>query len=440
MSVNSLQTETKDFLPGQWILACGYCNWTSLDIGIKFDKSSNISSQISKLRNGESMPKSPSRSEESPEELNPNPDSNPNSAFKSLKSFYASQLSASATANPLLTPAGEINYNSPSSLARIMSLYTGLGSFSKKTATKTQPMRESADPSEGLRVMDPNSDRDAIQKLRIQGFSSTLSIAQQAQYPRPQRFVDDVLPTPTLLRTKRNKRCRTCRHILVKPEAKIQSTRFRIKLVAINYIPTISLKLLSQPQQAAAAAELNALQPLRPSQFLLTLKNPMFDTLRVTLATPAHTPGLHSHRVTILCPQFEIGANVDVWDEALGSSSDARDRSSKSLSRLKTEASTSTESNKVAEAGKVWDKGRNWTTVVVEVVCAEIRSSSSSEEARGLQEDEDVLEIPVFVRLEWDGDDGGDDAGIGAVKGSVKRELAYWVVVGVGKVAPLVGR
>lgn len=425
-------------LSGQWILACGYCNWTSLDIGIKFEKSSNISGQISKLRNGETIPKSPSRSEEQSEK--PKPEYNPNSTFKSLKSFYTSQLSASASTNPLLTPAGEINYNSPSSLARIMSLYTGLGSFSKKTATKTQPMRESADRSEGLRVMNSNSDRDAIQKLRIQGLSSTASIAQQAQDPRPQRFVDDVLPIQTLLRTKRNKRCRTCRHILVKPEAKIQSTRFRIKLVAINYIPTISLKPLSQPQQAIA--DLNALQPLRPSQFLLTLKNPIFDTLRVTLATPAHIPGPHSHKVTILCPQFEIGANVDVWDEALGSSSDVRDRSSKSLSRSKTEVPVSPESNKVAEAGKIWDKGRNWTTVVVEVVCAEITSSSSSEEgeAWGLQEDEDVLEIPVFVRLEWDGDDGGDDAGIGAVKGSVKRELAYWVVVGVGRVAPLSGR
>ena len=269
MSVNSLHAEPKNALSGPWILACGYCNWTTLDIGITFDKSSSISGQVSRLRNSETLLKTPSRSEESAEEEpRPKPDSNPNSTFRSLKSFYTSQLSASSPTNPLLTPAGEISYSSPSSLARIMSLYTGLGSF-KKTNTKIKPMRESADPSEGLRVIDPNSDRDAIQKLRNQGFSSTVSVAQRAEDPRPQRFLDDLLPLPTLLRTKRNKRCRTCRHILVKPEAKIQSTRFRIKLVAINYIPTISLKALSQPQQTAV--DLNALLPLRPTQFLLTL-------------------------------------------------------------------------------------------------------------------------------------------------------------------------
>lgn len=35
------------------------------------------------------------------------------------------------------------------------------------------------------------------------------------------------------LRTKRVKRCRSCRHILIKPEQKAQSTKFKIKLVAL---------------------------------------------------------------------------------------------------------------------------------------------------------------------------------------------------------------
>lgn len=114
----------------------------------------------------------------------------------------------------------------------------------------------------------------------------------------------------------------------------------------------------------------------------------------------------------------------------------------------------------------MWDRGRNWTTVVVEVVCADVWSSEHEvpdpgsglplREKAGLEEDEDVLEIPMFVRMEWDADEGGGGGGGGdggdaiadntggvgggspggppTTKASVKRELAFWVVVGLGRV------
>ncbi len=52
-------------------------------------------------------------------------------------------------------------------------------------------------------------------------------------------------------------------------------------------------------------------------QFLLTSTNPIFEKVKVTLATPTATPGRFSSKVTVFCPQFEIDANTDVWDEAL---------------------------------------------------------------------------------------------------------------------------
>ena len=163
----------------------------------------------------------------------------------------------------------------------------------------------------------------------------------------------------------------------------------------------------------------------------------MFDLVRITLATPDHTPGPHAHRVTILCPQFEIGANIDLWDDALnggGGDDAADDRLSLANKYLGNhESILRRDERKVAEAGKVWDKGRNWTTVVLEVVCAEV----GGEENQSLMEDEDVLEIPVFVRMEWDGEATGADAGMGIEKGKEKIELAYWAVVGVGRIAEL---
>lgn len=355
-------------------------------------------------------------------------DNDPDSAFTSIRSFYSSQLSALYPSDPLLTPSGGFNYSSPSSLARIMSLYTGR-SFGKKDTGKSSLVRESADIAEGLRITDPRCGDEAIQKLRNEGWTGTASVAQQSEQRHPSMFADYLRPIPPLLRTKRSKRCRACRHLLVKPEQKVQSTRFRIRLVALNYIPTISLKPLQpSPSTELPLVDLKAISPLRPSQFLLTLKNPLFDAVKVTLATPVQTPGRHGHRVTVLCPEFDIGSNVDQWDEALGDVKSRR--SSKFLSVSKIEYGGG-EGGRVAEAGKVWEKGRNWTTVVVEVVCAAVAESEE------LEEDEDVLEIPMFVRMEWEAElerEGKDEA---KSEKREKMELAYWTVVGVGKVGKL---
>ena len=157
----------------------------------------------------------------------------------------------------------------------------------------------------------------------------------------------------------------------------------------------------------------------------------MFDPVKVTLATPSQTPGRFSSRVTILCPEIDIGPNTDVWDEALNPTTSGS-RTSIKLPRTKADISES--EAKVAEAGKIWERGRNWTTVVVEVVPMTIGRANVGED--GLDEDEDVLEIPVFVRIEYEGDVAGDEAGGGEGKEKKeKREASFWCVLGVGRIA-----
>lgn len=358
----------------------------------------------------------------------------PEEAFASLKKFMSLQISSAATANPLLTPGGGYNYDSPSSLARIMSLYTGLGSYGKKNTSKAGPMRESADASEGLQVFDSKIDMAAVDRLRKQGYEGVTSQEQRANQRFPSRYMEDLLPIPTLLRTKRAKRCRTCRHILVKPEPKVVSTRYRIRLLALNYIPSITLQPLLAPASAsppsASAMNLNNLPALKANQFLLTLKNALFEPVKITLATPSHTPGRFSHKVTILCPQFDIGANADPWDEALASGDTSNRRASKALPSSHS-ARDDGGGTKVAEAGKVWEKGRNWTTVVLEVVCEAVVGQDEREDA-------DVLEIPIFVRMEYEVDVEKENVRASAEKERrEKRELAYWAVIGVGRIAPI---
>ena len=430
---------------GPYILGCPFCQWNSLELGWQFEKPSALHAQIAKLDlNGQTTPTSATGLRESEQPQEDADGKRPDATFSSLRSFYKSQLSITSSVDPLLTPSGSYSYNSPSSLARIMSLYTGRDNHGKKDQSKTDQMRESAESSEGLCLLNPTFEQSTIDRMRTQGWTQTSSLSQQADQRHGPRFIEELRPSQPLLRTKRSKRCRTCRHILVKPEPKVQSTRFKIKLVALNYIPTIFLKPLQPaPSSTLASTNLNALPPLRASQYLLTLKNPLFDPVKITLATPTITPGRFPHKVTVLCPEFEVGADADQWDEALKSDKDRR--TSKHLSLSKVEYAGG-EGGKVAEAGKVWEKGRNWTTVVLEIVCADVHGEQGAvfhREREDLGEDDDVLEVPVFVRMEWEGEAQGNEmGGLGAAKGGErkeKRELAYWIVLGVGRVGRMEG-
>ncbi|KAL8698898.1 MAG: hypothetical protein Q9201_006319 [Fulgogasparrea decipioides] len=418
---------------GPFILVCGYCNWTTQEIGVQFNKPTRISAQLDEMFS-KSTKEHPTQSTHSEPEVELSKPDNPDIIFANLKNFLNTQLNDVQPDIPLLTPSGDVNYSSPSSLARIMSLYTNLGSgYGKKSAQRPTIMRESSSIEEGFRLTSPSSNIDAITKLRTKGYSSTTTPLQRSKQTHPLcDFTSDLRPIPMLLRTKRAKRCRTCRHILVKPEAKVENTRYRIRLLTRNYIPTISIKPLhTSPSQKPM--ELDSITPLQTSQFLLYLRNPIFDPVTVTLATPNRTPGQWSHKVTILCPQFDIGANADAWDDALDAKSTQQHRNTRKFGDPRFEYVG--QDGKVAEAGKVWEKGRNWTSVVVEVGVVDVYGGDDDGVEELGDEDEDVLEIPVFVRVEWEaeveekGKEGGRET----------RELAYWVVLGLGRVGRVGG-
>jgi dynactin-4 len=181
------------------------------------------------------------------------------------------------------------------------------------------------------------------------------------------------------------------------------------------------------------------LQPLQPTQFVLTFKNPLFDDVKVTLGTPATTPGRFPSRVTVLCPEFEIDANTDTemdLDDVLKNGERERQRRRED------------EGIHQAEPGKVWERGRNWVSIVVEVIPSSLRiepppaifqkEGDPEPELSPLKEDEDVLEIPMFVRLEWESEVSHDQVGTATSRdkdAKEKRELAYWCAIGIGRIS-----
>ncbi|KAE9965578.1 hypothetical protein EG328_009564 [Venturia inaequalis] len=449
---------------GPFILSCGYCQWTSLDIGIKLEKPNNITGQLQRIRNGGTVVPTPKERETQAEKVlrnssrdDPSIDSAMNRAatpmlgilpseddlFSNLNTFYKSQLADSSE-----FPGGgamhDLNYSSPSSISRLLHLY-GPGKKSKRT--KPKAMREALALEEGLQVFDPTSEDEVLKRLQNEGWDGTTSTSQRAfQERHSPRFTADLRPVATLLRTKRSKRCKTCRTLLARPEPKVTSNRYKLRVLALNNIPKVSIRSLtsSVPMTAsthplASTSSLVApntkLQPGNTYQYLLTLVNPLFDSIRVTLATPAVTQGRIHTKVTILCPTFEVGANTDVWDEALNSSATQRRKS-----LMPGAPADPADSAKPVEAGKIWDKGRNWTSVVVEVVpgllpTIEKEGKKSQDE---LEPDEEACEIPVFVRLEYDaeaaGDGGERSTALKTGEGKEKREVAFWSVLGVGRI------
>ncbi|KAI5860015.1 dynactin p62 family-domain-containing protein [Durotheca rogersii] len=507
---------------GPWILTCSYCNWNSAEIGVKFDKPQGIFSQLSKLRHGEDHAKHPPSEDIIPRKNSTSSDAaaaapeTVKARFAAMKSFYASQTNT-GTSSSSLAGIGDYGLSSPGALSRIMNLYSGNGlgglggGGGLKPKAKASAMREAEGAGEGFRAADLDEGA-AVARLRRGGWRGTVT-GEQARWQVEEgaRFTDELWPIPYLLRTKRSKRCPVCRHIISKPESKVGNTRWRIRLVANNYIPSISIKPLNPAAAAAAAGATEAsgpgglLQPLQPAQFLLTFKNPIFEDIKVTLATPAATPGRFASKVTVLCPEFHIDANTDtdmylddVLKEGDREGARRRHRGDESGGGGGTGAGAGPGGPHQAEAGKVWERGRNWVSIVVEVVPASLRgpgagagagarpgsassfsyslpsspalsrkqwaagagteseseaepeqpaaAAAAAPEAAPLREDEDVLEIPMFVRLEWEGDvsqdqvGGGGGGGTGASGGKEKdsrekKELAYWCAIGIGRIS-----
>lgn len=445
-----------------YILNCQYCMWTSLESGIDFANPSQIRQQMDrKLQDSKDLLKSPSVSKHgafadiskargssalSKEYLEGNDSTrpagttnltefqrlDPQAQFNALKGFYKDQLAIS-DANQGGSSL-DAAFSSPSSLTRLLNLYGSGGNVLRKQKPKTAVMREAINPSEGLQLSSLSLvDKDS------QPFSYEDTVTpEQAVFQYPASIgnpaathVSQLKPMPTPLRTKRSKRCAACKHILVKPELKVTSTRYRIKLVALSYIPSITLKPVPVPGGLLPAGldgdQTVKLQPGKPSQWILTLRNPLYEEVSVSLGSPNITPGKHGHKVTILCPQFSIGKNGDVWDD---------NALSQTVNKSDTQVAMGLGGEQVA--GKVYDRGRNWTSIVIEVVPA----SMVKHKDERMEEDEDVIEVPIRIRLEWQvtdesslrdestgkkDDDGEVDDG--------SRQISYWMVVGVGRVS-----
>jgi dynactin-4 len=125
--------------------------------------------------------------------------------------------------------------------SRYSALLSGKGSFKARQSTRSlysrirPPSRDSDEkPLEYANAKTLEDDDELVARLQsMKSLDETTDMYQRAKQLNKARSEETLWPVSMQLRAKRSKRCRACRHILVKPENKPTSTRFRIKMLAL---------------------------------------------------------------------------------------------------------------------------------------------------------------------------------------------------------------
>ena len=140
-------------------------------------------------------------------------------------------------------------------------------------------------------------------------------------------LVSDLRPLRIPLHSKTSKRCPTCTHILIKPEQKAQSVRYKIKLVAANYLPAITIALphLSAPSTKKPKEDGNVVGDMLAGKtyaFHLALTNPLYDPIQVRLSVQrmhVSSAGPDKARrppfaISLPTTPFPIAAFAEAWE------------------------------------------------------------------------------------------------------------------------------
>ncbi|RMY75250.1 hypothetical protein D0863_02723 [Hortaea werneckii] len=545
----------------RYLLQCLYCDWSTLDLDLVFHRPTKMTEQLAKHRKAR-IANANANANANAAASSDSPHLQHEDGFQKLQAFYQEQLTESSDAQSSSGGYGNSPYGSPANLQRIISLYGGLSADAlKKSREKAQPMREARSADEGLKIYPPSisatsdedSDTATLSRLRDLSWDETASPTQRLTHPlnTPARFKSHLWPIATRLRTRKGKRCKTCRQFVSRPDREVSRLKYKIRMPASQHIPRLLFRplypatlpsaigpgavLAGKPDFRLKAEDLQPAAPLAQGitqQYVLTVKNPIFEPVKINLATPAVTPGKVGSRVTILCPSFTVGPAGDVWDEALSSttaggtattaSTDATQQNGagggsggreaamasltgKGSSSTATTGGASTGDDKLQpEAGKVWDRTRNSTSIILEITPGfldgsaqqrrpsvaptsqvQVQQQQPQKTAVGGEQEEDdeedadadILEIPIFVRAEWDepAEEGGEGQGEGERGGQLpssagdegmstttrrkkeilsdstrtvaaagkegeggggrtKFELGYWCVLGVGRI------
>ncbi|KAH9948910.1 dynactin p62 [Amylocystis lapponica] len=316
-----------------FFLYCNHCRWDSAEVGITFEKPTGLAAQLQKFEDS------------APESLE----------FERLKEHFEPFLRASSSSSALpAAPSHHVHTNpitaaASSALARDIpgvGKYNPLGrsragrekghkndiaDYKSRVEVGTAALSAGGAEADGefMRHLETVSEVATLEQRWVNSWTSSLHSS-------------DLKPLRIPLQSKKSKRCPSCRHILIKPEQKAQSVRYKIKLVAANYLPAIAVSL----PHAQAAAEMlkrsaaasrgasvddagGALLAGKTYAFHLAFTNPLYDPIQVRLKKAQAVPAQYAEpeqagvppekarrafQVNLPTAAFPIAAFAEAWE------------------------------------------------------------------------------------------------------------------------------
>ncbi|PPQ92843.1 hypothetical protein CVT25_004331 [Psilocybe cyanescens] len=459
-----------------FFLYCNHCRWDSAEVGITFEKPTGLAGTLSNAYDYLIQRTDPRMIAQ----LQKFEDSAPDSLeFERLKEHFepfirASSLSSSTNpshpaahgsstahshhthSNSITAAAAALARDIPgvgkyNPLTRSMS---GRGSSKDKSVNKDEMTeyrsRVEISKASVLGIGGGEADVDLMSHLEDISQISTLEQRWVNSWATPLQ-TSELKPLRIPLHSKRSKRCPACTHILIKPEQKAQSVRYKIKLVAANYLPAITVSLPHAQRLTSDAAKKSlgksisavvddgsagAMHAGKTYPFHLALSNPLYDQITVRLSVqrmhistaPVKESGTPEKArrppfaISLPNSSFSVAAYAEAWeyedeDDMFGDDDDG-------VGRLK-----ETDSRGKARTVGVLEKRANVTLVGGEVVIGK--------EARG------NVKFNMLVSYTYHSDDPTptesndmDGPSKASSKPTEVKTFAFYTVVDLGQIIP----
>ncbi|KAH0585937.1 hypothetical protein H2248_007223 [Termitomyces sp. 'cryptogamus'] len=291
---------------GPFFLYCNHCRWDSAEVGITFEKPTGLAAQLQKFE--DSMPESLEfdrlkehfepfiRAASLSSSTTTASAVAPSSAAHSHH-LYSSSITAAASAALARDIPGVSKYNPGRSTSA-----RGSGKDRSRNKDEMVEYRSRVDITTVSKLGSGGGDVDAEYMKHLESVGEVASLEQRwtSSWAIP-LAARELKPLRIPLHSKRSKRCPACTHILIKPEQKAQSVRYKIKLVAANYLPAITVALphVQQAQADAArrtlgktfaaqddgrSASVSGMHAGKTYPFHLALTNPLYDPIQVRLS------------------------------------------------------------------------------------------------------------------------------------------------------------
>lgn len=388
-----------------YYLVCSACKWDSKEIGMIFDKSTGLSLQVQrKEETAIDVLEFNQLRAHFEDYLKVNNDHHQSSSAGLLSAARSSKLlrDVPSLANDPTFLHRRNKIPKPEKREELKS-YTAVSSWDAGRDNRTE--KGDAPGLEAARVLGVIGEReqDRIDSVSQQQDERNISsLEQRWQSPADQSvIINDIKPYRVPLKTKQTKRCPACRHIIIKSEPKAQSNRYKIKLMALNYLPEIQVRLQAQAtilmamtsaedrrrgstllasrrkEGSSTIIDEESLQTGRSYLFEASFTNPLDDAMTVQLHIAKHagnssaasqesnqisgSPGKTASlrpvwTVMPTASSFPIGAFNEVWELDEEDNELLESVSKSSATKMATEGSSNDEIDELDELDDEFDE------------------------------------------------------------------------------------